>query len=72
MPELMKTEVYPLSCAIHMYDVTCYLQCVGGWQFYVSGYKSLRHKAANMDVLIALGTTIAYVYSVSCHSYIIT
>jgi cation transport ATPase len=37
---------------------------VGGRQFYVSGYKSLRHGAANMDVLIALGTTIAYVYSV--------
>ena len=31
----------------------------------MSAYKSLRHGAANMDVLIALATSIAYVYSVS-------
>ena len=40
-------------------------QTVGGYQFYVSSYKSLKHCAANMDLLIALATTIAYVYSVS-------
>ncbi len=43
------------------------LQVVGGYQFYVAAYKSLRHCAANMEVLIALATTIAYVYSVSAH-----
>ena len=31
----------------------------------MSAFKSLRHCAANMDVLIMLATTIAYVYSVS-------
>ena len=31
----------------------------------MSSLKSLRHRAANMDVLIALATTIAFVYSVS-------
>ena len=41
-------------------------QVFGGYQFYVSAFKSLRHKSTNMDVLIALATTIAYVYSVSC------
>ena len=41
------------------------LQVVGGFQFYVSAFKSLRHCSANMDVLITLATTIAYVYSVS-------
>jgi len=40
------------------------IQVVGGYQFYVSAFKSLRHCVANMDVLIALATTIAYVYSV--------
>ena len=31
-----------------------------GWRFYVGGYKALRGGGANMDVLIALGTTMAY------------
>ncbi|MET3574481.1 heavy metal translocating P-type ATPase [Bhargavaea ullalensis] len=35
---------------------------VGG-QFYVGAYKALRNKSANMDVLVALGTSAAYFYS---------
>lgn len=34
-----------------------------GYRFYVSAYKSLRHRSANMDVLVSLGTLCAYVYS---------
>lgn len=34
-----------------------------GWQFYIGSYKALRNKSANMDVLIALGTSAAYFYS---------
>jgi Cu+-exporting ATPase len=49
---------------ILLFLISTFVQIVGGRQFYVSGYKSVRHGAANMDVLIALGTTIAYVYSV--------
>ncbi|WP_442595745.1 heavy metal translocating P-type ATPase [Neobacillus sp. D3-1R] len=35
-----------------------------GKQFYIGGYKALRNKSANMDVLVALGTSAAYFYSV--------
>lgn len=31
-----------------------------GWRFYVGGYNALRGGGANMDVLVALGTTMAY------------
>ncbi|MFS0752245.1 heavy metal translocating P-type ATPase [Oceanobacillus sp. 1P07AA] len=34
-----------------------------GWQFYVGAYKNLRNKTANMDVLVAVGTSAAYFYS---------
>ncbi|WP_067851188.1 heavy metal translocating P-type ATPase [Alicyclobacillus mali (ex Roth et al. 2021)] len=34
-----------------------------GWRFYKGAYHALRGGAANMDVLVALGTTVAYVFS---------
>lgn len=35
-----------------------------GWRFYKGAYHSLRGGAANMDVLVSLGTSVAYVYSI--------
>jgi Cu+-exporting ATPase len=34
-----------------------------GWQYYVGAYKALRNGSANMDVLIAMGSSAAYFYS---------
>ena len=35
-----------------------------GWDYYVGAYKSLRNGSANMDVLVAMGSSVAYIYSV--------
>jgi len=36
------------------------VQFVVGWHFYIGAYKSLRYGSANMDVLIAMGSSAAY------------
>jgi Cu+-exporting ATPase len=40
-------------------------QIILGWQYYVGTYKRLLHLKANMDTLIAMGTSAAYGYSVA-------
>ncbi len=34
-----------------------------GWQYYIGAFKALRNRSANMDVLIAMGTSAAFFYS---------
>jgi Cu+-exporting ATPase len=35
-----------------------------GWQYYIGAFKALRNRSANMDVLIAMGSSVAYFYSI--------
>lgn len=39
------------------------VQFFAGWPFYRGAYHSLKSGSANMDVLVALGTSVAYFYS---------
>ncbi|GAB6180554.1 heavy metal translocating P-type ATPase [Desulfotomaculum defluvii] len=39
------------------------VQFYAGWQFYRGAYHALKTGGANMDVLVALGTSVAYIYS---------
>lgn len=41
------------------------VQFIGGWSFYKGAWAALRSRSINMDLLIALGTTVAYFYSVA-------
>ncbi len=41
------------------------VQFYTGWDYYVGGFKSLRNKSANMDVLVAMGSSVAYFYSLA-------
>jgi Cu+-exporting ATPase len=47
-----------------MFVLATPVQFYVGWQYYVGAYKSLRNRSANMDVLIAMGSSVAYLYSI--------
>jgi len=47
-----------------MWLVASPVQFYVGWQYYVGAFKSLRNKSANMDVLIAMGSSVAYIFSI--------
>ncbi|ABO51485.1 heavy metal translocating P-type ATPase [Desulforamulus reducens MI-1] len=58
---------FPLPMLLHnkifQFALATPVQFIAGFQFYRGAYRSLRHGSANMDVLIALGTSAAYLYS---------
>ncbi|GFR39534.1 copper-translocating P-type ATPase [Insulibacter thermoxylanivorax] len=56
MPELFMNPWFQLILATPV-------QFIIGRHFYIGAYKALRNGSANMDVLIALGTSAAYFYS---------
>ena len=41
------------------------VQFIVGWPFYRGAYNALKNASANMDVLVALGTTSAYLFSLA-------
>jgi Cu+-exporting ATPase len=40
------------------------VQFYTGWDYYVGAYHALRNRSANMDLLVAMGSSVAYLYSV--------
>ncbi|OAS82729.1 heavy metal translocating P-type ATPase [Metabacillus litoralis] len=56
LPEMLMNPWVQLALATPV-------QFIVGKQFYVGAFKALRNKSANMDVLVALGTSAAYFYS---------
>ena len=41
------------------------VQFYTGWDYYTGGWKSVRLRTANMDVLVAMGSSVAYLYSLA-------
>lgn len=74
---LLPAFVYDLTAPIHLggmreaqwwfnwvlLALAAPVQFYVGWQYYVGAYKALRNGSANMDVLIALGSSAAFLYS---------
>ena len=46
-----------------MLSLAAPVQFYVGWHYYVGAYKALRNGSANMDVLIAMGSSVAFLYS---------
>ncbi len=44
--------------------IVAHPQFVIGWNFHVGAVRALRRGAANMDVLVSMGTNAAYIYSI--------
>ncbi len=51
---------YALQCAL-----AALVQFVAGWRFWRGAFNALRGGAANMDVLVALGTGVAFAFSLA-------
>ncbi len=48
-----------------MFALATPVQFYVGWQYYVGAFKALRSGSSNMDVLIAMGSSVAYFYSIT-------
>ena len=61
----MAGHTMPEQIAINwmLFALALPVQLYTGWPYYVHGYKALRNGAPNMDVLVALGSSVAFVYS---------
>ncbi len=62
MPEMGMFEAQPWFGWL-MLALATPVQFYVGWQYYAGAYKALRSRSANMDVLIAMGSSTAYFYS---------
>lgn len=62
-PGLMETAPEPLKNPWLQLLLALPVQFWAGWQFYRATFSSLRHRTANMDTLVAIGTTVAFGYS---------
>lgn len=47
-----------------MWALATPVQFYTGWDYYVGAFKALRNRTANMDVLVALGSSVAYAWSI--------
>lgn len=61
LPMMWMEQVWPLML---MFVLATPVQFYVGGQYYLGAYKALRNRSANMDVLIAMGSSVAYVYSI--------
>jgi Cu+-exporting ATPase len=60
----LSLSAHELAAGWMMFALATPLQVVLGWPYYAGAWRRLRHGSANMDTLVALGTTVAYGFSI--------
>ncbi|HEX5148285.1 MAG TPA: heavy metal translocating P-type ATPase [Candidatus Limnocylindrales bacterium] len=58
LPAILSEPLFQLALATPV-------QLWAGWPFYAGAWKALRHRSTDMNTLIAVGTSAAYLYSVA-------
>ena len=48
-----------------MFGLALPVQTYVAWDYYIGGFKALRNRSANMDVLVAMGSSVAFCYSLA-------
>ena len=48
-----------------MFGLALPVQGYVAWDYYIGGFKALRNRSANMDVLVAMGSSMAFFYSLA-------
>ena len=48
-----------------MFGLALPVQGYVAWDYYIGGAKALRNRSANMDVLVAMGSSVAFFYSLA-------
>ncbi len=67
VPALVFTWLFafpgPIPNNLVLFGLTTPVQFIAGWRFYKGTYHAIRARSANMDTLIVLGTSAAWLYS---------
>ncbi len=64
LPDIIDMHTHAVNFALVQLLLSTVIMYIGR-RFYVSGFKSLRHLSPNMDSLVAIGSTAAYIYSLA-------
>jgi len=68
-PGLMNTAPVILTKLFNQLLLASIIQFWGAYDFYKAAISSLKHRLANMDTLVVIGTTVAYIYSAAVVFY---
>ena len=64
LPGIIDMHTHAVNFALVQLLLSTVIMYIGR-RFYVSGFKALRHLNPNMDSLVAIGSTAAYIYSLA-------